>query len=389
VGYRRKTLARKKAHVYRRKDGRYSTGFTFERKRYTVYGQTEAECRLNLEEKKREVEQRLAPGSNWTFERYIEWWMEIKESKNSANTRYRVRHFMTKYGFPAFGKIKLCKLTPELFQNWITERIKDGKLKYSTIRQYFSYVHGPLEYARKMRMIASNPCEYVELPTGEEGEETAILTPAQAMQLVETAPGIWGLIFLFGIGTAARRNEILACRWSDINLQTGEWKVAHNYAMLPGEIVEGKPKTKSSMSTITLPIFLLAKLLEHQREQMKAKLLAGTDWEKRDLIFCNERGGFFHDYAFYYRFKQTLKKMGFSSEEIRKYKPHSLRHSVITWLLDDGQNPQEVQRLARHSTLAMTTDRYGRHKMPGRHAQMMGRLNEIVQEGDEKQDKLG
>lgn len=385
---------KKKVHVYRRKDGRYSTGFTFEGKRYAVYGKTEDECRLNLELKKREVEQKLAPGSNWTFERYIQWWLETKEPNLSANTLYRIRHFMKKYGFPAFGKFKICNLAPEQLQNWVNTLKKRGKLKPSTIRQYFSYIHAPLEYAFKMRMLPYNPCQHVELPTAKGEEETAILTPAQAAELVEKAPGIWGLVFLFGIGTAARRNEILAARWGDIDFETGVWEVAHNFAVLPDGIVEGKPKTEGSIDTIALPPSLLSKLVkhrEHQREQRKARLKAGEDWENKDLIFCNDTGGFFHDYAFYYYFKQTLKKIGMPQEEIRKYKPHSLRHGTITWLLDDGQNPRDVQGLARHSTLAMTTDRYGKHKTPGRHEKMMMRLDEIIkeQEEDEKGDKLG
>jgi integrase len=392
-------VAKKKVHgegsVFERKDDRggFQGGWTDPdtKQRHTVYAKTEKECWQKLEAKKAEAKQRLAPGSNWTFERFIEWWLEAKGPKLSANTLYRVRHFMKKYGFPTWGKTKLINLTPEGFQNWVNAQRKLGKLKPSSIRQYFSYVHAPLEYAVKMRMLSFNPCQHVELPTTEEEEETAILIPAQAMQLVEQAPGIWGLVFLFGIGTAARRNEILAARWGDVNFATGEWEVKHNYAALPGETVEGKPKTKASQSTIMLPPFLLSKLIEHQHEQKKLRLKAGSDWENKDLIFCNDTGGFFHDYAFYYRFKQTLKKMGMTQEEIRKYKPHSLRHGTITWLLDDGQNPREVQCLARHSTLAMTTDRYGKHKMPGRHEKMMMRLDEIVKEQQEgeKRDKLG
>lgn len=381
--------------VFRRSDGRLVGEFTgSDGQRRTVYGKTEKICWDKIAKKRAEIEQGLQPVTSWTFERFIEWWLETKGHNLSANTRYRFQHFMKQYGFPEWGKTKLSKLTPERFQNWVNKKRKEGKLKVSSIRQYFSYVHGPLEYAYKMRMIPFNPCEFVELPDKEEEEETAILTPEQAMELVEKASGIWGLVFLFGIGTAARESEILACRWSDIDFDAGEWAVTHNLASLPGEIVEGKPKTKSSMTTIMLPAFLLKKLLEHwecQREQRKARLKAGAEWKNLDLIFCTEEGDFFKSWQFYYFFKATLKKMSLPKELIDRLKPHSLRHSTITWLLDDGQNPRDVQSLARHATLSMTTDRYGKHKMPGSHEKMMMRLDEIVKEqgGDKKTGGFG
>lgn len=380
--------------VFRRGDGRLCGEFTgSDGSRYTVYGKTEGVCWQKIAKKRAEVESGLQPARNWTFEQYIGWWLETKGDNLSANTRYRFNHFMSTYGFPEWGKTKLGKLTPERFQNWLNKQRREGKLKASSIRQYFSYVHGPLAYAYKMRMIPFNPCEFVELPAKEEEEETAILSPDQARELVEKAPGIWGLVFLFGMGTAARESEILAARWGDIDFATGEWKVTHNIAALPGKIVEGKPKTKSSQATIALPPLLLTKLLAHQeeqREQRKERLKAGQEWKNLDLIFCTETGNFYKGWQAYYFFKATCRKIGLPDELVERLKFHSLRHGTITWLLDAGENPRDVQGLARHSTLAMT-DHYGKHKTAGRQEQMMGRLDEIIrgQEEPKNEENLG
>jgi len=39
---------------------------------------------------------------------------------------------------------------------------------------------------------------------------------------------------------------------------------------------------------------------------------------------------------------------------------HALRHTFITWLVDSGANIKSIQRLARHSTITLTMDRYAK-----------------------------
>lgn len=359
--------------------------FSVNGKRYTVTGKTKPECWQNLRAKRTEIEQGLNL-TNWTFERYARWWLEMKKDSYAANTFYNIQLFLESDAIPEFGSKRLSRITHADVQNWLNKKVKDGRLKHSSIRKYLVHLHTIIQYAVKTRMIPFNPCQYAELPSREGKLEKPILTPEQAVQLIERAASVWKKVFTFAIGTAARRNEILAVRWTDINLQTGEWRVTHNFADLPDGLVEGPPKTESSIRTILLPPFVLEMLKEHQHEQKIARVKAGTDWENLDLIFCTETGGFISEDRPNIVFKAILKEIGITGRSFR-----SLRSSVGSWLYDDGILPQEVQRLLGHSTLAMTTDTYVQ-RMPGRAKKTMARLDEIVKEAsqdEEKRNNLG
>jgi integrase len=78
-----------------------------------------------------------------------------------------------------------------------------------------------------------------------------------------------------------------------------------------------------------------------------------------DYIFPNRNGGHIcHDNMIKRQFKPTLERVGVSSVNW-----HGLRHYAISTWIEAGLAPKTVQTFAGHSSLQVTTDRYG-HLFP-------------------------
>jgi len=56
-----------------------------------------------------------------------------------------------------------------------------------------------------------------------------------------------------------------------------------------------------------------------------------------------------------------------------KYKPHSIRHGVVSHLLQNGRSIYSIQKLLRHSSIRTTMDIYG-HLQESELNELMGDL---------------
>ena len=59
------------------------------------------------------------------------------------------------------------------------------------------------------------------------------------------------MLFL-DLTTGLRRGELVALKWSDLNIQKSELKIRRQYTRIKGELVISKPKTPSAIRTIKL-----------------------------------------------------------------------------------------------------------------------------------------
>ena len=86
-------------------------------------------------------------------------------------------------------------------------------------------------YRRAIRdgLAVVNPCEGIELPANR-SERVRIVSAEHAGELVEALPterdrGLWATAFFAGL----RRGELMALRWQDVDLASGELHVERSY----------------------------------------------------------------------------------------------------------------------------------------------------------------
>jgi len=161
---------------------------------------------------------------------------------------------------PALGDVELAELEtrPELLDRYIAAKRREG-LAPKTIANHLRTLHAMFEYARRRRRMSSNPVELLEplsVPTPDtpvlREEEVAALLNAYRLKEDAAEPGErewWALarrLTAFALGTALRRGEILALRWSDVELLERRLHVRRSFVR--GEM--GEPKSRAGKRTI-------------------------------------------------------------------------------------------------------------------------------------------
>lgn len=109
---------------------------------------------------------------------------------------------------------------------------------------------------------------------------------------------------------------------------------------------------------------LPAPALEALRAQVEAVELEGSvqKWENRELVFPNSRGRITRYSTFLEHVWQPL----LEAAQLPYRKPHAMRHSYATWLLEEGADLRYVKDQMGHSSIEETEGTYG-HLVRERH----------------------
>jgi integrase len=93
-----------------------------------------------------------------------------------------------------------------------------------------------------------------------------------------TAGTPWGLPVMIAATTGMRRSEVLALRWSDVDLDAGTASIRPD-------------KTGTARRMIHIPASTVAALKSHRRTQAQRRLLCGAAWLDDGLVVDRGDGG--------------------------------------------------------------------------------------------------
>ena len=86
---------------------------------------------------------------------------------------------------------------------------------------------------------------------------------------------------------------------------------------------------------------------------VEMRLVAGSVWEDRDLVFPNTRGGPLAENHVLVTWHRALKAAG-----LPRIRIHDLRHTKGTLMIDEGEELVVVQRTLGHARQSITADLY-------------------------------
>ena len=304
---------------------------------------------------------------NITVAEYYERWLGHVATKTSAKTHERYEEIFRLGIAPKLGSIKLSSLRPIHIQTLYSEALKSGKarrtgggLSARTVLHYHRILSQGLKQAVKWQLLARNPADAVEPPRPEQ-REMLVLDGDQIAQLIDAVTGTTLYMpTLLAVTTGMRRGEILALRWSNIDLDRGMLSVTQTLEKSrKGGLNFKQPKTKRSRRNITLPPIATRALRKHRVESAKISLSLGCGWNENGLVCARLDGSPINPNTLTSGFASLVRRT-----DIPKVTFHGLRHTHATQLFKEGVHPKIVQERLGHSTIAVTLDLYS-HVVPG------------------------
>ncbi|MBO6140167.1 MAG: site-specific integrase, partial [Ruminococcus sp.] len=175
---------------------------------------------------------------------------------------------------------------------------------------------------------------------------------AQMLEYLEDEPLQFKVLVQLAIMTGARRGELVALKFSDIDYNTGRITIERAAVKLTGQPITTKPPKDYEVRSVVVPTecIELIQELKTEKEQEAEKL--GDQWIEGGWIFTQCNGEIMNPMTPTKWFEKFLAKNG-----LKHRKFHSLRHTSATLLLYGGASIKQVQGRLGHGDIE-TTNKY-------------------------------
>jgi len=274
---------------------------------------------------------------------------------------------------PHLGAIVLQKLRPIDIDCWL-QTLAKTKLSIRSIRHAHGVLRTALNHAVTVELIERNVCAAIKPPTPERKEIEA-LTANQISDALKNLEGhsIFPIAAL-AIGTGARRGEIAALRWADIDLDGATVRIERSIEETKEGLRVKAPKTAAGRRTVSLPAFTVAALREHRREtlELRLKLGAGPLPAEHAVFGCLD-GGPPTPYTLSNHWRHAVK-----SRKLPKVTFHALRHSHASALIAAGLDVVSVSRRLGHANPTITLSVYA-HVFKNKDADAAAAMDAVLQ----------
>lgn len=283
------------------------------------------------------------------------------------------------YVIPHIGDVRLCDLSAGqlirlydlLRTSGRVRRAKDGSaqgLSERTVHAVHVVLTAALGHAAEAGLIEVSPT--TQLPkrarpkatSGARKQEVKAWSAEQARTfLAAAADDRLGALCEFALATGLRRGELVALRWSDIDLDRSVVTVRRNAVTVGYAVEEGTPKS-SRARTVDIDPGTVAMLRAHRRAQLEDQLRWGEAWAGDGLVFTREDGSALHPQTVRLVIGRLAK-----AADVPDIGTHGLRHTHAVLGLLAGVPVKVMSERLGHSTSQITTDLY-QHVLPGMQA---------------------
>ncbi len=395
---------------------------TGKRRRKWIYGDTEKEVALAMDDARAADARKQRSGDNGErFASFLDRWLADTVRPNMRpSTVASYEGMVTRYVVPELGALRLREVTSPALQAFYG-RLRDRGLGARTVQKAHAVLHRALASAERSGLLDHNPARLEADVPRYRAPEREPLTREQAKTLLQAARSDrLEALYVLALTTGAREGELFALRWSDVDLTSGMLSIRRSLqdAHGKGKLVAGPTKTKASRRRFELPAIAIAAPRAH-RKRLEAEGLGASE---RDLVFPAANGGPLRRQNFLRRdFYQLLDRIAkctrcsHSADEHRhrvkrsealaacnargrckKWTPdfprihfQDLRHTAATQLAAAGAPVVQFAQLLGHvdPTVALRTYQHAFESAAGDAANQLGGLSDLASRGDKGKKK--
>ncbi|HSV67564.1 MAG TPA: tyrosine-type recombinase/integrase [Mycobacteriales bacterium] len=353
--------------IGKEKDGRWhgyvsmGTKSGGRRDRRHVAGRTRADVAAKVRELEKQRDAGItATSGTLTVAAWLDHWLDniaARRVRPRVLEGYRatVRLHIT----PTIGHHRLARLQPEHVEELHAAMFAKG-LSPATVLRAHRVLARALRVAEQRGRVARNVATLVDAPAAGRPATGGALTVEEIRKVLTAALDRRnGARWAIALGVGLRQSEVLALRWTDLDLDTGTLSVNRTVQRVAGVgLTYDEPKSDRSRRRIALPAPLVDALRAHRAAQHTERLKAGTSWEDHGLVFAQPNGRPIDKRADWREWRTLLTEAG-----VRTVRLHDARHSAATTLLALGVDVRIVADMLGHSQTRVTSDTY-QHVLP-------------------------
>jgi integrase len=287
-----------------------------------------------------------------TVEDYIKNWLDkwaIHTAQAGTIERYEgaVSQIIA-----ALGKIPIQKVTAEDINSVIVKLRKE--YKPATVKLIYRVAKRIWTHAYKHGHIKRDIFALLDAPSVPR-QEVEVLKDEEAARMLDALRGthLYPLAVL-GLTTGMRRGEMLALRWSAVDLDRGEALVRASLEQTRAGLRFKETKTARAR-TIALPPTTIAVLREHRRGQLELRMKLGLGKQPDDaLVFSDHEGNPLPPNRTSMQFIEMMRRI-----DLPRIGLHDLRHYHASTLIAAGEDIITVSRRLGHANASITLNVYG------------------------------
>ena len=347
-------------------------------------GKREAQRALN--EMISEAERGLSVRTSASVGDLLEKWFEFAAPDFSPKTVKETRGFIDRNLLPALGPVPLSKLKASDLDRFYRKLSVDGgsrsgPLAPGTVRRIHGILRRALGQGLKWGWIGVNPAVATTPPRVPQPD---INPPSSAevarvlRRAAETSPEL-ACFLMLSAATGARRSEIVALRWGDVDMANRTVAISRGVVTGPDGLVEKDTKSHAARR-IALDDTALAVLADHEAHLRANAAACGITLGGNGFVFSNTADGSepWYPDSVSRSFQRLCKQVGLTGVRL-----HDLRHFVASQLLSAGVDVRTVAGRLGHRNAATTLNVYAHflEQSDRAAADVMGRL--IAGEPDE------
>jgi integrase len=286
------------------------------------------------------------------------WWNYTSRNLAPA-VAVEYRRLLDKRIIPALGPVKLVDLHTRDLDAWYRDLLDGGGvtgegLSINSVRRVHSVIHRALEQGIAWGWIATNPAARASPPPARRSR-LHLPSPHELNALIDASAHVNAalpIFFRLAAVTGARRGELCALRWRNVDTQRGTLHIAGAIAEAATGIVEQATKTHAERRLTLDPDTL------HQLETLRP---VGVGQVEHRFVFTHDPHGQAPWRPNYVTLAFGRLTRGLGMTDIRL---HDLRHFAATNMLLNGIDVGTTAGRLGHARASTTLDIYAHYTQP-------------------------
>ncbi|QBX07511.1 integrase [Streptococcus satellite phage Javan152] len=291
-----------------------------------------------------------------TYKELANLWLESYQLTVKPQSFISAKGILSNYLLPAFGDVKLDKLSLPYIQS-VINNISSRLVNYAMVHSINKRI---LQYGVSLQLIPTNPARDVILPKVSREESKAIkfidsnILKALMSYMENVSNQDYRYYFDYVmysllLATGCRFGEACALEWSDIDFCSNTININKSYNR--NVRLVGDPKSKAGIRVISVDqkTINLLRLYKNRQRQLFAEVGNGSP----KVVFSTPT----KEYQDISTRQEALNKY-LNAISCPRFTFHAFRHTHASLLLNAGISYKELQYRLGHAKLAMTMDTY-------------------------------